>query len=61
MENLLFWRNREWTGLFAYRNQIALPSGGDFLYLQTTLIVVCSIYIRDVPLKGVRHEQIGKT
>lgn len=27
----------------------------------TTLIVVCTIYIRDVPQKGVRHEQIGKT
>ena len=29
--------------------------------MQTKLIVACSIYIRDVPLKGVRHEQIGET
>ena len=45
----------------ATRQKFSLPSGGDFLYLQTTLIVAYSIYIRDVPLKGVRHEQIGKT
>ncbi len=29
--------------------------------MQTKLIVVRSIYIRDNPLKGVHHEQIGKT
>lgn len=44
------------------RRKFSLPSGGDFfLYLQATLIVACSIYIRVDALKGVRHEQIGKT
>ena len=40
----------------ATRQKFSLPSGGDFFCLQATLIVVCTIYIRDVPLKGVRHE-----